>query len=305
MTAENLAAVNRYYDELQSTYNNFWMKKTLAMHVGFWDHDTKNFEASLLNENRYVVDALDLNDGDIVLDAGCGVGGTAIYLAERRDVRVHGISINENQIDLADEHRAARNVEDRTTFSAQNYLATDFADESFDSAYAIESMCHAHSKREFLAEMWRVLKPGGRLVIIDEFRADRVLDSRERRLLDDWLTGWAVPNMLTRAEFDAEMADTGFSLTRDANVTDKVMKSASIIRRVGMAFFLFDYVLSMGGRGGLVSATEYRSTVAALRQLPLFTEEITTFHLLVCTKPEPDGQVKGARHGTGRTRGRT
>lgn len=282
MTASNTDEVRDYYDKVQSSYNKFWSNKhTLAMHYGFWDEGTRNRDAALLNQNRWMADALELKDGDVVLDAGCGVGGTAIWIAERYRVHVQGISLMENQIELAQKSNADRNVADRVTFSVQSYLETDFADGAFDKAYAMESMCHAESKAEFLAEMRRLLKPGGRLVVQDVFRAARDLSAREARYLGDWLKGWAVPNMLTVVDFKRSAEEVGYRILGDEDVTEKVMKSAATIHRIGIAFLPFDYLLSRGGRGGLVSKRTYRSTVTCIRQKALYSERVFTCRQMV------------------------
>ena len=81
--------IARYYDSHQIIYTLFWSRT--ALHYGLWYEDTKNLAEAIRNTNRLVVDALTIDSKDTVLDAGCGVGGASIYVAETTGARVEGI----------------------------------------------------------------------------------------------------------------------------------------------------------------------------------------------------------------------
>lgn len=282
MSSSNTENVKNYYNRLQSSYNLVWMnKKNLAMHLGFWDKDTKNHHEALLNENKYVADALDIKESDIILDAGCGVGGTAIYIAEKYGAKVIGVSLNENQIEPAKKYAKNRGVDKLVDFKVKNYNDTGFPDESFTKIYAIESVCHTENKEDFFKEAYRLLKPGGKLAFIDEFVAKEKLSQKEQGLLDDWLEGWAVPNMLTAKKFKEGLEKTGFKNIKDMDVTEKVIRSSGRIQLIGYLFYPFDTIMS---KIGLVSKEEYSSTIASVRQKTLFTKKIVDFRVISCQK---------------------
>jgi len=279
---DNVQKVKDYYNNVQSSYNSFWMnKRNLAMHLGFWDKDTKNQHDALMNENRYIAKALDINQNDIILDAGCGVGGTAIWVAEEYGAKVSGISIMENQIVLAKKYAKDRGVDKLVDFKVQNYVNTSFPDESFTKIYAMESVCHTENKEDFFLEAYRLLKPGGELAFIDEFVTKNSLTNKEQKILDDWLLGWAVPNMLTVRDFKNRLEKTGFKNIRDVDVTKKVIKSSSKIQMVGLLFYPYDSVMS---KLGLVPMETYNSTISCIRQKTLFTKNIVDFRSITCQK---------------------
>jgi tocopherol O-methyltransferase len=108
---DNAAEVSRYYAGSQWIYNAFWMnKQNLAMHYGFWDKKTTKRADALLNVNEYVARDLDIRARDVVLDAGCGVGGTAIWMAEQYGAKVTGVTITAKQVAQAQKHIARRGV---------------------------------------------------------------------------------------------------------------------------------------------------------------------------------------------------
>ncbi|MGD8744405.1 MAG: class I SAM-dependent methyltransferase [Candidatus Woesebacteria bacterium] len=86
-----------YYDNSQWLYQLFcYNDETLGMHFGFWEKNTKNRQEALVNENQKVIDLAGIKMGQKALDAGCGVGGTAIHIAKKTHAKVYAVSIAPN-----------------------------------------------------------------------------------------------------------------------------------------------------------------------------------------------------------------
>ena len=150
-----------------------WWKgyETLALHDGLHEKGARNFEKALLNMNDFVGKLLDLenkkNKNLKILDAGCGVGGTSIYLGNKfQNAKFIGINISKKHVELARKFAKERNFNRNTEFLLMDYMKTDFPDDYFDGIFALESICYAPDKKRFIDEMHRVLKPDGNLVII-------------------------------------------------------------------------------------------------------------------------------------------
>ncbi len=95
-----------------------------------------------------------------VLDAGCGKGRFARILHERYpNARLHGFDLAEAML---------RCIPPPILPSAGSLTALPFASASFDCAYATESLEHAVDIETAVSELCRVVKPGGRIVIIDK-----------------------------------------------------------------------------------------------------------------------------------------
>jgi SAM-dependent methyltransferase len=107
--------------------------------------------------------------------------------------------------------RFARQQGVHVSFEQQDYTRVAVPDASFDAVWAIESVCHAPDKRLFLAEARRVLRPGGRLGIVEYFRVGRPYADADERLMNSWLSGWAIPDLATGEEFVGWTRDASFS----------------------------------------------------------------------------------------------
>jgi ubiquinone/menaquinone biosynthesis C-methylase UbiE len=198
-----------YYATTENAYKDSWdLDNSHAIHYGYWDDKVKNFPQSLLRMNEIMMEAASIGSSDRVLDAGCGIGGSSIFLAEQIGCNVIGISLSEKQISKAKELAIEKGVEDKVSFNVMNYCATNFPGESFDIVWGCESICYADDKEQFIKEAYRLLKPGGRLVVADGFVSD--FKNNERRTIRNWLDGWQVNYLESMERFEEFMNKAGF-----------------------------------------------------------------------------------------------
>jgi ubiquinone/menaquinone biosynthesis C-methylase UbiE len=134
-----------------------------------WFHDTFSFRGKFRELRQRTASLARLQPGDAVLDVGCGTGTLAMEVARRvgRAGRVAGVDPGTQQIARASLKAARRNVPIEFQIGVIEQLP--FPDQTFDVVFSTLMMHHlpASLKRQGLAEIARVLKPGGRLVIAD------------------------------------------------------------------------------------------------------------------------------------------
>jgi len=120
-----------------------------------------------------------------LLDVGCGGGQIALELARRHPgVHVTGLDFSEDQIRRADRRAGAlANVE----FVVGNALDLPFADDSFETVISVACIKHWPDRMLGLRECRRVLKPGGRFVLVE---ADRGFDDGD---IGAFASGWSIP----------------------------------------------------------------------------------------------------------------
>ncbi len=120
----------------------------------------------------YQIASIGLTPGQHVLDAGCGVCGPALYFCRQANVTVEAVTVSAVQAQLAQQRIDAAGLNGRVAVRRASYqdLASEFAPESFDAVYFLESFGHSDDIERTLGAAWSVLKPGGTLYIKDLFR---------------------------------------------------------------------------------------------------------------------------------------
>ncbi len=103
-----------------------------------------------------------------VLDAGTGPGTLAREIARRQpQLQVYGIDLSEDMIRLAREHAKREQLEERVHFAIGDVAHLPYPDHYFDLVVSTISMHHWYELEQPLRDLYRVLRPGGRLWIYD------------------------------------------------------------------------------------------------------------------------------------------
>lgn len=161
-----LEARNRGDDPATRVFERF-------VHWGYWEDPSKatGDEEDLIRAmerlNDEVLASAHVSDGQSVLDAGCGFGGTLASLNERFDgMTLVGVNIDARQLGVASDLVKPVNSNVISLVEA-DACALPFPDDSFDRVLAVECIFHFPSRLRFLKEAARVLRPEGRLALSD------------------------------------------------------------------------------------------------------------------------------------------
>jgi ubiquinone/menaquinone biosynthesis C-methylase UbiE len=99
----------------------------------------------------------------VLADLGCGRGGPGLWLAARSGCRLAGVDIADSAVAAGRENASKLGLGDRANFGVGTFDQTGLATDSVDAVVSIDALLFAPDKRAAVAEMARVLKPGGRL----------------------------------------------------------------------------------------------------------------------------------------------
>lgn len=107
---------------------------------------------------------------DLVLDVGCGLGGTARHLADQYKCRVMGIDLTEEYIAIGKKLTELVGLAGQVELHRGNALEIPYEDGEFDLVWTEHVQMNVTDKNRFYSELARVLKPHGHLLFHDIFR---------------------------------------------------------------------------------------------------------------------------------------
>lgn len=230
MASAELKDIIEYYDEAEVSYRDVWHLDTcLALHYGFWEKDVKNLKQALLKENEVLAEMLGIKAEHVVLDAGCGVGGSSIFLSKHIGCQTFGVTVSPPQKQKADIAAEKHGVSDLTSFSVTNYNSTHFKDNTFDVIWFLESFGYTEDVPGLLQEMYRVLKPGGKIMITEGLTPNRDLNPKEEKIMYNWLNGWALNGMMKQGVLREHLVQSNFHSIQMTDCTKKVRRSSLIL----------------------------------------------------------------------------
>ncbi|NMG08653.1 methyltransferase domain-containing protein [Brasilonema sp. UFV-L1] len=272
-------AVATWYDRVWPFARLLWLNEdNLAVHLGYWDENTRSHAESLINMNQAMAERVGMFQGARVLDAGCGFGGTSLWLAKEYGARVVGVNISSDQVARANHYAKKRGLDDFVSFENVNLLNTGLPDGSFDIFWAQESLLHILDKQLFLAEAYRLLKPGGKLVVQDSYLFNRTYSQKEERHLQAISSGGLIPRLPRPDEFITWARTVGFQDICIEDISHYAKRSCIRSYRQNMFFYPIGQVLRTLR---IQSEQEYRS---ALGNFALYrTFQLGLWFLAICT----------------------
>lgn len=141
-------------------------------HFGYYPSKKSNISEKKAQQLTIdlLAETLDLKKSDIILDAGCGRGTVACYLAQKYKANITGIDIVDFELKMARERAKKLNLKD-VNFFLKDYSNTKFKNNYFDKMFTLETIVHSPNLSKTLKELMRILKPNGRLVMFEYSRS--------------------------------------------------------------------------------------------------------------------------------------
>ena len=214
--------IREFYDASSGLWESIWGEH---MHHGYYGRngnyklERRQAQIELIEELLLWADCTPENPPQNIIDVGCGIGGSTLHLAQKFNARATGITLSPVQVSRAKERAAEAGCEDRVSFEVANALDMPFEDNSFDLVWSLESGEHMPDKTKFLQECYRVLKPGGKMIMVTwchretdsvagELTADEVAHLKEIYRV------YCLPYVISLSEYRAIATECGFENLR-------------------------------------------------------------------------------------------
>ncbi|MGH7510510.1 MAG: class I SAM-dependent methyltransferase [Gemmatimonadales bacterium] len=161
--ARDARAVRHHYDASNEFFALF-LDRSMTYSCAFFSRDGTSLESAQEAKLELTCRKLRLENGQRVLDIGCGWGSFAIHAARRHGVNVVGITLSEPQARLARARVTEAGLDHRVTIRVMDYR--DLEGERFDAIASIGMVEHVGAQRidRYAARLASLLRPGGRLL---------------------------------------------------------------------------------------------------------------------------------------------
>lgn len=158
-----LTKIENFWDKLTPAWQAIWGPH---IHHGFYEEGQicppQTAQEKLLEK---ICQVLKPQPNHSILDVGCGMGGSAIYLAKIFQSQVTGISLSQKQLAIAKDATKLQNLSTLSYRIEDAHTLKSIDSESFDIVWSLESCEQFYNKDLFIEQAFRVLKPGGRLML--------------------------------------------------------------------------------------------------------------------------------------------
>lgn len=278
---ETNPALISYYEALESRIG--WALVTgNTRHAGYWDPSTKwpfPISAALRRMEANLHARLDLPAGSRVLDAGCGDGQVALFMASK-GLRVVGIEVVPRHIENCWRNIRKAGVAGQMEVQYGDYHHLEhFPDESFDGIYTMETLLHASDHDAVLEGFYRVLKPGGRLVVHEsEHPAPGEMGANgriaEERAVIDEVASMPAHKVTTTGFYRKLLESKGFTDIKEEDLSENIKPLSMLIYSIAIVPV---YIIKLLGLERL-----FINAVCSVRS---FKDSPWTYVVLEATKP--------------------
>ncbi|KAJ3301911.1 Delta(24)-sterol C-methyltransferase [Kappamyces sp. JEL0829] len=210
---------NHFYDLVTDFYEYGW---GTSFHFAPMYKDS-TFVQCIARHEDFLALKLGLAPGMTCVDVGCGVGGPLREIAKFSGAHIVGLNNNEYQV------KRCKYLAEKTGMSSLcsavkgNFEAMPFENNSLDAAFAIEATCHSSALEKPYAEIFRVLKPGGKFAAYEWLTTPEYDETNlvHKKIIHDLEEGNSLPKLYTIPMCLNALKSVGFEIIEYRDLADR------------------------------------------------------------------------------------
>jgi tocopherol O-methyltransferase len=214
-------SIQEHYDLASPYYEKLWSRH---LHHGYYETGKESKEEAAEKLIELLAERARIPVGARVLDVGCGIGGTSVWLAEKLACDVTGITISPVQVQMAT--HASRHLKNRPAFLLDdaNHLSVRG---TFDIVWAVEVISHLSDRANFFRRMAELLVPGGKFCEAAWLKSEGLSARDEEKYIRPIEEGMLVslPNL---SEYQKHIHDNNLRLLYYEDISSRVARTWDI-----------------------------------------------------------------------------
>jgi len=219
--------IQEFYDASSGLWEEIWGEHLHHGYYGINGRERKERRQAQIDLVEELLVWGQVRSPQDILDVGCGLGGSSLYLAQKYSAKATGITLSPVQANRAIARAESYGLAEKTTFLVADALEMPFADHSFDLVWSLESAEHFPDKQKFLQEAYRVLKPGGSLLLATWCHrpitpATGNLSPQEQNHLEEIYRVYCLPPVISVPEYRELAQSANFQQIRTADWSAEV-----------------------------------------------------------------------------------
>ena len=218
----NKEKVKEHYNVVSEYYYALWGKH---VHHGYWMSGDETKEEAQVKLIELLIDLAEIEETQKILDVGCGIGGSSVYLAKHLNADVTGITISSAQVEIA--NKLARDEGVRVDFKLMDADNIEL-DKEFDVVWSVEAISHFDNQKNFFKNVSKNIRPGGKIALIDWFQEDGLSEEKIRKYIEPIKIGMFVPNMTTMNDYKKFLEEAGFKIKLEKDISENVSRTWDI-----------------------------------------------------------------------------
>ena len=210
-------SVERMFAAVSDLYAEYWND---FFHFAIFEDDEESWQSAFQKTHKRYLDALEVSRAQRVLELGCGRGGFSNILAQHTPGTVLGIDLSRAQLS-----HTKRFNRSNLRFKLHDIMHVDDLTETFDAVACLDAAFYLPDKALAIARLSRVVKPRGRVLLVDWCRREGLSAVQEELVLHPFMRYWGVPSLETIRNYERSFRRGGFSLLDVIDLNDRVRRN--------------------------------------------------------------------------------